>query len=187
MNGKERIAEQSRTWLWESLKELLHQKKLSQITITEICSNADLTRKTFYNSFKNKEDLLVYQCKKVVNQYFEKLQNIPNNKRTLEKTLKTFLYFWWDNRDLLLLLKSQNLFPILVNTWLATASTRYNCFDVSWHMSSNNNEEETKYLMSFILGGLANVLSMWFSNKNPQSPDKMFIIIKHIIENKNSD
>ena len=54
MNGKERIAEQSRTWLWESLKELLHQKKLSQITITEICSNADLTRKTFYNSFKNK-------------------------------------------------------------------------------------------------------------------------------------
>ena len=83
MNGKERIAEQSRTWLWESLEELLHQKKFSQITITEICSNADLTRKTFYNSFKNKEDLVVYQCRKVVNQYFKELQNIPSNKRTL--------------------------------------------------------------------------------------------------------
>ncbi|WP_290033296.1 TetR/AcrR family transcriptional regulator [Ligilactobacillus cholophilus] len=182
MNGKERIAEQSRTWLWESLEELLHQKKFSQITITEICSNADLTRKTFYNSFKNKEDLVVYQCRKVVNQYFKELQNIPSNKRTLEETLKTFLYFWWDNRNWLLLLKSQNLFSVLVDTWLATASTRYNCFEASWHMPSNN-KEETKYLMSFILGGLANVLSVWFSNKHPKSPDKMYIIIKHIISN----
>lgn len=183
MNGKERIAEQSRIWLWESLEKLLHQKKLSKITITEICSNADLARKTFYNSFKNKEDLLIYQCRKIVNRYFKELQNIPNNKRTLEETLKTFLYFWWDYRDLLLLLKSQNLFSILIDTWLDAASTRYNCFVVSWHMSSDDNNEETKYLMSFILGGLANVLSMWFSNKNPKSPDKMFVTIRHIISN----
>ena len=47
----------------------------------------------------------------------------------------------------------------------------------------SNNKEETKYLMSFILGGLANVLSVWFSNKHPKSPDKMYIIIKHIISN----
>ena len=53
--------------------------------------------------------------------------------------------------------------------------------------SDNDNTEETKYLMGFILGGLTNVLSMWFSNKNPKSPDKMFIIIKHIIENKNNN
>ena len=59
MNGKERIAEQSRTWLWESLEKLLHQKEFSKITITEICDNAELARKTFYNTFKNKEDLLV--------------------------------------------------------------------------------------------------------------------------------
>lgn len=188
MNGKERIAEQSRTWLWESLEKLLHQKEFSKITITEICDNAELARKTFYNSFKNKEDLLVYHCKKIVNQYFKELQNIPNDQRTLEETLKTFLYFWWNYRDLLLLLKQQKLFSVLINTWLNTASKRYNSFNVSWHMSpDNDNTEETKYLMGFILGGLTNVLSMWFSNKNPKSPDKMFIIIKHIIENRNNN
>lgn len=182
MNGKERIAEQSRIWLWESLEELLHQKEFSKITITEICNNADLARKTFYNSFKNKEELLVYQCEKIVNQYFEKLQAIPNCDRTIETTLKTFLYFWWDYRDLLLLLKNQNLFSVLINTWLNVAATRYNHFNVSWHMSAND-PEETQYLMSFILGGLANILSTWFSNEDPKSPEEMFITIKHIIEN----
>lgn len=143
---------------WGILRRIVTSKKrLSKITITEVCSNADLARKIFYNSFKNKEDLLVYQCRKIVNRYFKELQNIPNNKRTLEETLKTFLCFWWDYRDLLLLLKSQNLFSVLINTWLNVAATRYNHFNVSWHIFSNDTEE-TQYLMSFILGGLANIL-----------------------------
>lgn len=183
MNGKERIAEQSRTWLWESLEKLLHQKEFSKITITEICDNAELARKTFYNSFKNKEDLLVYHCKKIVNQYFKELQNIADSKRTMENVLNTFIYFWWDYRDFLLLLKNQNLFSVLIDTWFNIAATRYNNFDAPWHISTDKDNEETKYLMSFILGGLTNVLSTWFSNDNPKSPEQMITIIKHIISN----
>lgn len=184
MNGKERIAEQSRTWLWESLEELLHQKSFSKITITEICNNADLARKTFYNSFKNKEDLLIYHCKIIVNKYFQELQNIPTDERTLENVLKTFFLFWWNYKELLLLLKKKQLFHILINTWLTTASTRYNEFDVSWHITVKNKNEETKYLMSFILGGLTNVLSTWFNDNKPASPDKMINLMQNIINNK---
>ena len=93
MNGKERIAEQSRIWLGNSLLELLKNDDFSKITITSICNNADLARKTFYNYFHSKESLLTFVCARVVNQYFEKLQKIELNKRSIEKVLNIFLIF----------------------------------------------------------------------------------------------
>lgn len=183
MNGKKRIAEQSRIWLWESFEELLQKREFSEITITAIAQNAELARKTFYNSFANKEELLNYHLNKILNQYFDELQLIPKNQRTKQTVLTTFFEFWWKYKDLLILLKKRNLFQGLINQWLVTAADRYNLFEVSWHINSqHSNAKETRYLMSFILGGLSNVLSTWFDNPSPDSPDVMISITKQIID-----
>ena len=47
MTGKERIAEQSRQWLWESFLDLLKQTDYAQITISKIAQHAELDRRTF--------------------------------------------------------------------------------------------------------------------------------------------
>lgn len=49
----------------ESLKELMHQKSLDKITVTDIVKRSGMTRQTFYRHFLDKYDL--------VNWYFEKL------------------------------------------------------------------------------------------------------------------
>ncbi|EPC60099.1 Transcriptional regulator [Lacticaseibacillus paracasei subsp. paracasei Lpp14] len=54
MNGKQRMAAQSRQWLVDALIELMQREDVADISITEIVQTADLSRKTFYRAFKNK-------------------------------------------------------------------------------------------------------------------------------------
>ncbi|MFT8977736.1 helix-turn-helix domain-containing protein, partial [Liquorilactobacillus nagelii] len=60
MNGQERLAEQSRAWLTEALFVLLQQENYNEITVKKIAEQAQLSRRTFYRSFKNKDELLNY-------------------------------------------------------------------------------------------------------------------------------
>ena len=53
----------------KSLCQLLITVPYSQISIVEICNNADVHRATFYNYYKSKDDLFV-NCVKQVNQNF---------------------------------------------------------------------------------------------------------------------
>ncbi|WP_143803627.1 TetR/AcrR family transcriptional regulator, partial [Oenococcus oeni] len=62
MNGKQRMVEQSKQWLSEALIELMKTKDYQDISITEIAQKAELSRKTFYHSFKNKEAVINYLC-----------------------------------------------------------------------------------------------------------------------------
>ncbi|WP_455718400.1 TetR/AcrR family transcriptional regulator, partial [Anaerosporobacter sp.] len=42
----------------ESLIELLQEKEIHQITVTDICNKADINRGTFYTHYKDAYDLL---------------------------------------------------------------------------------------------------------------------------------
>lgn len=55
--------------LTEALVELLHEKTLEQISISELCDRAMIRRATFYRHFKDKTDLLEF----VVRQRREKI------------------------------------------------------------------------------------------------------------------
>lgn len=47
-------------YLSQSLIELMGEKPLAQITVSEICDNAMVRRATFYRHFKSKDELLSY-------------------------------------------------------------------------------------------------------------------------------
>ena len=48
----------SRRMIQRALVELLQEKELDKITVTDIVTRADINRGTFYNHFRDKEDLL---------------------------------------------------------------------------------------------------------------------------------
>jgi len=51
------IAIQSREWLTNALLVLMEEKEFKNISITEIATKADLSRRTFYRIFETKEDM----------------------------------------------------------------------------------------------------------------------------------
>ncbi|MGN0628760.1 MAG: TetR/AcrR family transcriptional regulator C-terminal domain-containing protein [Oscillospiraceae bacterium] len=44
----------------DNYKELVHIRKTADISVSEICRSADISRKTFYNHFSDRYDLLKY-------------------------------------------------------------------------------------------------------------------------------
>ena len=103
MNGKQRMVEQSKQWLCDALINLMTKENFQDISITEIAQTAELSRKTFYHSFKNKEAVINYLCDQLFDQYFEQLlQQKPQvGEMMLKTTFDIFLNFWWQKRDLI--------------------------------------------------------------------------------------
>ena len=47
----------------EAFFALLKEKNFQDITISDLCKKADISRQTFYSLFKNKENILIYELK----------------------------------------------------------------------------------------------------------------------------
>ncbi|MBA1393686.1 TetR/AcrR family transcriptional regulator [Lactobacillus sp. XV13L] len=177
MNGKQRIVEQSKHWLSNALIELMKTENFQDISITEIAQTADLSRKTFYHYFKNKEEVISYLCDKLFDQYFEKAmkQNSQIGEITLETTFKIFLEFWWEKRNLIQLLIKQGLFDHLNEIWQQKAVPRYKQFAAPWHIKGS--PTEVAYVMAFQLGGFTNILRIWLGKAEPEPPEELIALL----------
>ncbi len=54
------MAERTKIWIADKMKELMKTKPLDKIRVTEICKIAEIERPTFYYHFKDKYDLIAW-------------------------------------------------------------------------------------------------------------------------------
>lgn len=54
------MAERTKIWIADKMKELMKTKPLDKIRVTEICRIAEIERPTFYYHFKDKYDLVAW-------------------------------------------------------------------------------------------------------------------------------
>lgn len=54
------MAEITKLWIAGKMRELMRQKPISKIRVTEICKAAEIERPTFYYHFKDKYDLVAW-------------------------------------------------------------------------------------------------------------------------------
>ena len=54
------MAERTKLWIAEKMRELMKKKPIEKIRITEICREAAIERSTFYYHFKDKYDLVAW-------------------------------------------------------------------------------------------------------------------------------
>jgi AcrR family transcriptional regulator len=57
----------SKNMLAQGLMELLEEKEYKAITITQLCEQAKIARRTFYRHFESKEDILSYYISCIIN------------------------------------------------------------------------------------------------------------------------
>jgi len=69
---------QSRQWIMDSLINLMEKKEWSDISISEIATNAGVVRRTFYRHFDSKEDVLQAYLDGLVNIFVEALLKEPD-------------------------------------------------------------------------------------------------------------
>ncbi len=54
------MAERTKLWIAEKMKEMMKKEPLSQIRISAICDEAEIDRSTFYYHFQDKYDLVAW-------------------------------------------------------------------------------------------------------------------------------
>lgn len=89
------------------LFELLKKKNYEDITVSEICDDLEMPRKSFYRYFDSKDDVLTA----LLDHTMMKYGGFKNSDKhwNIKKELEQFYNFWYNNRELLEILDKNRL------------------------------------------------------------------------------
>lgn len=102
----------SKLCLMDSLLYWMKQEPYSEITITQICQQAQLVRQTFYRNFASKDAVLMYYMDYMFQQ-FETQHICQPSYLELESSVRICFTFLNQHRDFLALLEQNDLFPFM--------------------------------------------------------------------------
>ncbi len=153
--------------IYQSLRHILFNKKLEDITITDIQKESGISRSTFYRCFDNIIDVLEMKLFYFVDKYFLESQN-SNNKLL-------FFYKYWDKHSGLIYLLSTQNESILKSVMRKHYEEKLNAL----------NEPYFEYLLELKISILSSLLCKWVDRNKKESPEEMAILTKKILDNNN--
>lgn len=162
--------------------EQLHTKNINQISVMEIAQEVGISRVTFYNYFKSKEDIIEIILEEILIG-FDQLQkeNLPfldNVDMANPKEIKDILYpntlgillFFKDNKKYIeVLLKSTDI----VHFMDILHSTYYNHFLIAIpeFLSKKFEEDTLKSYALYMTSGVKTITEEWFFHDFTENPE----------------
>ena len=158
MNGHQKQKEQSRRMIEDALFLIMEEKPYAQITVSEIAKTADVSRRTFYRMYHEKDEVL--HC------YFERLcreyrgQNAALEHYDISRMAQEYFTFWGRHRDTLLLMHRCGL-----DQMLYFELSRASGVVVKARISGRDreNDRDTEYFAEYSTGGFSLLLQRWIA------------------------
>lgn len=168
-------AKESQDRIATSLLFLLEKEKFQAITITQIVQEAELSRKTFYRNFSEKEDVIKYILEKI-------FLDFDCNIKELAKFSNagiTHCYFdtWYQNRQVLKTMKKNNLMSFVYALHVLKLRKLYNKY------ATISCSERNVYQDSIIIGTYFSMLEQWLDDGFALSPIDIANLYSAIISN----
>ncbi len=142
---------------------LLKDKSFEELTVSEICAKAGVARKTFYNNFTSKSDIVGLSIDNFFNSHEALL--------ILERSQPEIIYrsafeFVDENRDLFLLLYRRNLFNYAEERLIYYCQSR-------WPADLPVNKRFAEYFVSAMVSLFVSILKNWIKNGFTDSIDDL--------------
>ena len=150
---------QRQEWIENGLLELMGQKTLDEITVTELCCHLNLSRRSFYRYFQDLEDVL----DSALNRLFQQMV-ILNRVPELEEIRENYA-FWLQHRQVLDALHRSGMIDKLFEYTLRFSDTSA----IDQYL-----DEETKQARlgreasMFIIGGSIALIISWYADGLPR-------------------
>lgn len=164
-------AEHRRTMLEEALLELMRTKGYAQTTVTDLCREASIPRRTFYHYFACKEAVLdavvesmLSECNLEVMLEFNQGYEVM-----LESLARNFRYWQGPAREKLDLLVDNGLAGEMMRCalhWLESER-----FSLPWRREMDSKEREIVTMVGS--SGFFTLLMYWRRNEYRESPEEM--------------
>lgn len=176
------IAIQSQQWIADSLIRLLESHSFSEITVTQICNEAQLVRKTFYRNYETKEDIFHY----ILDQLFDSFRSKYDIHTMSPTEIFTHYYeYWSDARILLTYMHQNNLFYLLTKKYIQYTQS------ILMHLLIVNGDKNTKteletYVIHFIAGGMVSILEHWLERDFNESIESLTQLTNNLLLSANT-
>lgn len=162
----------------DTLINLLSEKDINKITVSEICKIADINRATFYRYYLDVYDLLNH----IEQDFEEELKNAYHPETNEENTVfffsKAMLNVFLTNKELVKILFTTNNNIYFLNTILSVA---YEKCREKWQQDLPNlSEEDMEYAAVFIFNGALGVVNFWVKNDFDKDIDEVSEIIENL-------
>ena len=170
---KDRRSNRTRSWLYESLLELMKSKDYADISITELTKKSDIARQSFYRIYGSKDDILLSKMDEINNEIFEKaeLNFDQNSDQFLDLAILQLVNAFQENEEFFdALLKSKLQHEML---------TKFSECIARFYMKEKNHQElrdNYLYWIYFIVGGIYMMLFKW-NERNMDTPAETIIKI----------
>lgn len=163
------MSKRSKDTISKAFLNLLENNNICEITISKICENTNLVRKTFYNNFKTKEEVLIYITKELINNYDSLIKQ--ESSLTLNKAVNLFFKFGKENINILKVIINNNLFSVFLDEFNIYFSLLVKNIQLNKEILTDDMNQ--KYINIFNSAGLTNLLKQWILNDFDKSEEEM--------------
>ncbi|MBR2791714.1 MAG: TetR family transcriptional regulator C-terminal domain-containing protein [Erysipelotrichaceae bacterium] len=163
--------------LSSSLYDLLRKKSFNDISITELCQNCNITRKTFYRNCDDLYDLIDYSIDRHM---VSAMESVSWYHSPTQEIITSFFRYWGSKRDLLSLLYAKGLFPHF-KTRLIKIVSNNSTYQRLTAAIGKVDESIKEYYDSFLFGGFLQLMEAWIVHNYELSVEEIaevFMIFK---------
>ncbi len=154
------MATKSKEIIANTFIEILKNNTYEDITISEILANTPLVRKTFYNNFSSKDDIIRYICNKLIAEYITRLTS--GTEFSLYAFSCTFYEFGKENSDFFSLLFERKLFHIFADEF--NSQMTYINSIMPQSVLNSLSEEDVNYVYAFHASGTLAMFEIWVNS-----------------------
>ena len=155
----------------DSLLELMQKMPFEDISVTELCRCAGVSRRVFYHLFNSKAGALHALIDHTI------LQS-GSHAPEIQDDILRFLLYWQDQKGLLNVLQENQLTGLLLERMIGCIMDED--YDVRNWLKSNGWEQERDVLI-FYLSGTMGLIYRWYFSDFRESPEDMAALLKQIL------
>lgn len=175
MNKQDLRVQKTYQALITSFSDLLQTKSFEQITVQDLCANANVRRSTFYRHFNDKYDLLNHVVGTLID-HFRKLYlpdiNPDNPRQFFEKLMRDVLTFIHDNKDIVRSVITLNFYGEVYTIFYEQIYKAVQK-QIEFDRQSGQFYVDVTIYGEFLTGGILSVITNWIQHGQQQSIDKV--------------
>lgn len=165
-------------FIGDVLIQMMKTHRLDHISISELCIQAQIPRKTFYRYFDTQEDVLAYLFERSTQEYRKFcLEQTPVGLPSGEKMLENFLIFWSSRTDFLEAICHNGMVAVLVDYLIRTS------IHDSEFLDCLNPDADPQFIhdtITFWVSGITSFLIQNHQHTDLRSPEEITKIILRI-------
>lgn len=166
------ISAQHQKQVTESLLALMQKMPYEDITVTQLCQAAGITRRIFYHLFSNKTGALHALVD-------HKILGIESYGKEMPNDILRFFCYWKEQKAFLDVMEENKMSGLLLEQMVNLVMTED--YDVRYWLQSNGWSGDSSQLIIFGISGLIGLVYSWHYSGYQQTPEEMAELVAQII------